>query len=291
MKKPLMLMILDGWGINPSPDNNAVALADTPNLDRLLGGYPATTIRTSGMAVGLPEGQMGNSEVGHLNLGAGRIVYQDLTRISKAIQDGDFFTNPVLLDCIAKVKKSGGQLHLAGLLSDGGVHSHNSHLYALLELAKQQNLNDVFVHCLLDGRDTPPQSGIRYLAQLEEEIGRIGTGAIATVIGRYYAMDRDNRWERVAKAWNAMVLGLGEQSASALEAIEQSYAAGLHDEFVLPTVICKNGRPVATINDGDAVIFSIFALTGRGRSPGRLPLRSLKVLSGRTFQGLQTMSA
>jgi len=158
MKKPLMLMILDGWGINPSPENNAVALADTPNLDRLLHCYPATTIRTSGLAVGLPEGQMGNSEVGHLNLGAGRIVYQDLTRISKAIQDGDFFTNPVLLDCIAKVKKSGGQLHLAGLLSDGGVHSHNSHLYALLELAKQQNLNDVFVHCLLDGRDTPPRA-------------------------------------------------------------------------------------------------------------------------------------
>ncbi len=258
MKKPLMLMILDGWGINPSPDNNAVALADTPNLDRLLGGYPATTIRTSGMAVGLPEGQMGNSEVGHLNLGAGRIVYQDLTRISKAIQDGDFFTNPVLLDCIAKVKNSGGRLHLAGLLSDGGVHSHNSHLYALLELAKQQKISDVFVHCLLDGRDTPPQSGIRYLAQLEEEIRRIGTGAIATVMGRYYAMDRDNRWERVAKAWNAMVPGLGEQSASALEAIEQSYAAGLHDEFVLPTVICKNGRPVATINDGDAVIFFNF---------------------------------
>jgi len=145
----------------------------------------------------------------------------------------------VLLDCIAKVKKSGGRLHLAGLLSDGGVHSHNSHLYALLELAKQQKISDVFVHCLLDGRDTPPQSGIRYLAQLEEEIRRIGTGAIATVMGRYYAMDRDNRWERVAKAWNAMVPGLGEQSASALEAIEQSYAAGLHDEFVLPTVICK----------------------------------------------------
>ena len=258
MKKPLILMILDGWGINPSPDNNAVALADTPNLDRLLDSYPATTIRTSGMAVGLPEGQMGNSEVGHLNLGAGRIVYQDLTRISKSIQDGDFFSNPVLLDCIAKVKQSGGRLHLAGLLSDGGVHSHNSHLYALLELARQQGITDVFVHCLLDGRDTPPQSGIEYLAQLESEIRRIGSGTIATVMGRFYAMDRDNRWERVAKAWSAMVMGQGNQRTSALEAIEQSYATGVHDEFVLPTVICKNGRPVATINDGDAVIFFNF---------------------------------
>lgn len=258
MKRPLMLMILDGWGINPCPDNNAVALAATPNLDRLLADFPATTIRTSGMAVGLPEGQMGNSEVGHLNLGAGRIVYQDLTRISKSIQDGDFFSNPVLLDSMAKVKQSGGRLHLAGLLSDGGVHSHNSHLYALLELAKQQGVADVFIHCLLDGRDTPPQSGIEYLAQLESEIKRIDSGTIATVMGRFYAMDRDNRWERVAKAWSAMVLGQGEQRASALDAIEQSYAAGVHDEFVLPAVICEGGRPVATINDGDAVIFFNF---------------------------------
>ncbi len=258
MKKPLMLMILDGWGINPRPDNNAVALAATPNLDRLLASFPATTIRTSGMAVGLPEGQMGNSEVGHLNLGAGRIVYQDLTRISKSIQDGDFFSNPVLLDCITKVKNSGGRLHLAGLLSDGGVHSHNSHLYALLELAKQQGITDTFVHCLLDGRDTPPQSGIEYLSQLESEIKRIGTGRIATVMGRFYAMDRDNRWERVAKAWSAMVLGQGEQRASAQDAIKQSYAVGLHDEFVLPAVICENGQPVAPINDGDAIIFFNF---------------------------------
>ena len=258
MKKPLMLMILDGWGINPSPDNNAVALAATPNLDRLLADFPATTIRTSGMAVGLPDGQMGNSEVGHLNLGAGRIVYQDLTRISKSILDGDFFTNPVFLDCIAKVKGNGGRLHLAGLLSDGGVHSHNTHLYALLELARHQGVADVFVHCLLDGRDTPPQSGTDYLAQLEAEITRIGTGRIATVMGRFYAMDRDNRWERVQKAYDAMVLGQGEQRASAREAIEQSYAAGVHDEFVLPAVICQGGQPVATINDNDAVIFFNF---------------------------------
>ncbi len=258
-KKPLLLMILDGWGINPNPAHNAVALAHTPNLTRLLAEYPHVAIRTSGMAVGLPEGQMGNSEVGHLNIGAGRVVYQELTRISKAIADGDFFSNPVLLDCIAKVKAAGGRLHLAGLLSDGGVHSHNTHLYALLELAKREGLQDVYIHCLLDGRDTPPQSGIEYLAQLEAEIVRIGCGRIATVMGRYYAMDRDNRWERVEKAYNAMVCGQGEQqAASAREAIEQSYAAGVNDEFVLPTVIMNQGLPVGTVRDGDGFIFFNF---------------------------------
>lgn len=254
MKKPLMLMILDGWGISPDASNNAVAQAKTPNLSKLLAEYPHAQIRTSGMAVGLPDGQMGNSEVGHLNLGAGRIVYQDLTRITKSIQDGDFFTNPVLLDCIAKVKVAGGRLHLAGLLSDGGVHSHNSHLYALIELAKQQGVGETCIHCLLDGRDTPPQSGASYLKELEAELQRIGHGRVATIIGRYYAMDRDNRWERVEKAYNAMVLGQGEQAASAAEAIAASYAASVTDEFVLPTVI----NPSATINDGDAIIFFNF---------------------------------
>ena len=258
MKKPLVLMILDGWGINPDPADNAVAMANTPNLSGYLREFPHVQIRTSGMAVGLPEGQMGNSEVGHLNIGAGRIVYQDLTRITKSIKDGDFFTNPVLLDCIAKVKASGGRLHLAGLLSDGGVHSHNTHLYALVELAKQQGLNDVFIHCLLDGRDTPPQSGAEYLSQLESELARIGAGKIATVIGRYYAMDRDNRWERVEKAYNAMVLGEGEQCSSSADAIEKSYGAGVNDEFVLPAVISINGAAVGTIEDGDAVIFFNF---------------------------------
>ncbi|OHB28285.1 MAG: phosphoglycerate mutase (2,3-diphosphoglycerate-independent) [Desulfuromonadaceae bacterium GWB2_53_15] len=257
-KKPLLLMILDGWGINPNPAHNAVALAKTPNLTRLLAEYPHVQINTSGMAVGLPEGQMGNSEVGHLNIGAGRVVYQDLTRITKAILDGDFFTNPVLLECIAKTKASGGRLHLAGLLSDGGVHSHNTHLYALLELAKQAGLTDVFVHCLLDGRDTPPQSGAEYLVQLESEIARIGCGRIATVMGRYYAMDRDNRWERVEKAYNAMVCGQGVLRSSSQEAIEQSYAAGVHDEFVLPAVIAEHGAPVATVKDGDGFIFFNF---------------------------------
>ncbi len=258
MKKPLVLMILDGWGINPASGQNAVALAQAPHLTSYLHDFPHVPIRTSGMAVGLPDGQMGNSEVGHLNLGAGRIVYQDLTRITKSIAEGDFFTNPVLIDCIAKAKAAGGRLHLAGLLSDGGVHSHNTHLYALVKLAKQQGMTDVFIHCLLDGRDTPPQSGAGYLAELEAELGKIGCGRVATVMGRYYAMDRDNRWERVEKAYNAMVLGLGEQRRSSAEAIEASYAAKVTDEFVLPAVIGADGRPMGTINDHDAIIFFNF---------------------------------
>src|SRR6185369_9990089 len=258
MPKPLLLMILDGWGINPDPANNAVALANTPNLDALMAKYPHTKINTSGMAVGLPDGQMGNSEVGHLNIGAGRIVYQDLTRISKSIVDGDFFENPVLLDCIRRAKAAGGRLHLSGLLSDGGVHSHNTHLYALLELAKREGLTDVFVHCLLDGRDTPPQSGIEYLAQLEAEIARIGCGKIATLMGRYYAMDRDTRWERVEKAYNAMVHGLGELCVSSKDAIEQSYASKIYDEFVVPAVICEDGAPIGQVRDGDGFIFFNF---------------------------------
>jgi 2,3-bisphosphoglycerate-independent phosphoglycerate mutase len=258
MKKPLLLMILDGWGINPSPEHNAVAQAKTPNLTRLLAEYPHVQIHTSGMAVGLPDGQMGNSEVGHLNIGAGRVVYQDLTRITKSIRDSDFFSNPVLLECIRKTKAAGGRLHLSGLLSDGGVHSHNTHLYALLELARREGVKEVFVHCLLDGRDTPPQSGAGYLAQLEAEITRIGCGTIATVMGRYYAMDRDNRWERVEKAYNTMTCGKGECRASSKDAIEQSYTAGVHDEFVVPCVICNNGAPVGQVRDGDGFIFFNF---------------------------------
>ncbi len=257
-KKPLLLMILDGWGINPSRENNAIAMARTPNLTGLLAEYPHVPIQTSGMAVGLPDGQMGNSEVGHLNIGAGRVVYQDLTRISKAIADGDFFTNPVLLDCIRKAKAAGGRLHLAGLLSDGGVHSHNTHLYGLLELAKREGLTEVFVHALLDGRDTPPQSGADYLAQLETEMARIGVGRTATVIGRYYAMDRDNRWERVARAYNAMVRGEGNRRDGSADAIAQSYDAGVNDEFVEPAVIVRDGAPVGTVKDGDGVIFFNF---------------------------------
>ncbi|MBI1921474.1 MAG: 2,3-bisphosphoglycerate-independent phosphoglycerate mutase [Geobacter sp.] len=254
-KKPLLLMILDGWGNNPRRENNAIALARTPNMTRLCAEYPCTDIGTSGMSVGLPEGQMGNSEVGHLNIGAGRIVYQDLTRISKAIDDGDFFENPVLLDCIARTKAAGGRLHLSGLLSDGGVHSRNTHLYGLLELAKREGLHDVFVHCLLDGRDTPPKSAATYLSQLEEKMREIGVGKVATVIGRYYAMDRDNRWERVERAYNAIVMGEGKPCAGSAGAISESYAAGVTDEFVEPAVIVNDGRPVGSVRDGDGFIF------------------------------------
>lgn len=251
-------MILDGWGINPDTKGNAIALANTPNLDRLLRDYPHVQILTSGLAVGLPAGQMGNSEVGHLNIGAGRVVYQDLTRISKSMADGDFFTNQVILDCIAKTKATGGRLHLSGLLSDGGVHSHNTHLYGLLELAKREGITEVFIHCLLDGRDTPPQSGSAYLNELETEISRIGIGTIATVIGRYYAMDRDNRWDRVARAYAAIVHGVGACHSSAAAAIVQSYAAGIHDEFVVPCVICADGVPLGEVHNGDGFIFFNF---------------------------------
>ncbi len=257
-KQPLLLMILDGWGINPKPENNAIAQARTPNMTGLCSQYPCTSIGTSGMSVGLPDGQMGNSEVGHLNIGAGRTVYQDLTRISKSIADGDFFDNPVLLECIAKTKAAGGRLHLAGLLSDGGVHSHNTHIYGLLELAKQQGLTEVFLHCLLDGRDTPPKSGAGYLAQLEAEINRIGVGKVATVIGRYYAMDRDNRWDRVELAYNAMVCGEGQKAESSAAAIAASYSVDKNDEFVLPTVITANGSPVGEVWDNDGFIFFNF---------------------------------
>ncbi len=250
-KKPLVLMILDGWGINPDSANNAVALAKTPNLDALIATYPHTQIKTSGMAVGLPEGQMGNSEVGHLNIGAGRVVYQDLTRISKAIADGELCQNRVLLDCMKKTDAAGGRLHLAGLLSDGGVHSHNTHLYGLLDLARKEGLKEVFIHCFMDGRDTPPKSGAGYLAELEAEIKKIGCGTIATVIGRYYAMDRDNRWDRVEKAYRAIVCGDGDKAASAAAAVAASYQAELTDEFILPTVI--DGVD-GTVKDGDGFI-------------------------------------
>jgi 2,3-bisphosphoglycerate-independent phosphoglycerate mutase len=254
-KKPLLLMILDGWGISPEQESNAIAQARTPNMTRLCAEYPTSEIDGSGLSVGLPAGQMGNSEVGHTNIGAGRVVYQDLTRISKSIEDGDFFENPVLVDCMRKAKSGSGRLHLAGLLSDGGVHSHDTHLYALIEMAKRQGISEVFVHCLLDGRDTPPQSGAMYLERLQGEIAKIGVGKIATVIGRYYAMDRDNRWERVEKAYRAIVSGEGNQFTSAEAAIRESYQGGVHDEFVLPSVIVEGGAPVGKLTDGDAFIF------------------------------------
>jgi 2,3-bisphosphoglycerate-independent phosphoglycerate mutase len=257
-KGPVALVILDGWGISETCDANAVCQARTPNLDALQREFPATRIGASGPDVGLPEGQMGNSEVGHLNLGAGRIVYQDLTRITLSIKEGDFFSNPVFGDALARIRKTGGKLHLMGLLSDGGVHSHNTHLYALVELGKRCGIEDICVHAFLDGRDTPPTSGVDYLAQLEERLEAIGAGRIATVIGRYYVMDRDNRWDRVHRAYRAMTLGEGEKAPHSAVAIEEAYAAGQTDEFVEPRVIQKSGTKAGTVDDGDGIIFFNF---------------------------------
>ena len=254
MKKPLCLMILDGYGIAPPGESNAIFRAVTPNMDNYMKTYPNTLLSASGMDVGLPEGQMGNSEVGHTNIGAGRIVYQELTRITKSISDGDFFENAVLKSAVESCVKNGTKLHLAGLLSDGGVHSHNTHLYALLQLAKNLGQKEVYVHCLLDGRDVPPNSGGIYVKQLEEKISEMGVGKIATVMGRYYAMDRDQRWDRVQLAYNAIALGKGEEKESALEAVLDSYEKEIYDEFVVPTVTCKN----ATVEDGDSIIFFNF---------------------------------
>ncbi len=252
------LIIMDGFGLSDSKEGNAVYEARTPNLDRYKKEYPYGTINASGLDVGLPEGQMGNSEVGHLNLGAGRIVYQDYTRVSKSIEDGDFFENEVLLQAVDSAKEKGTKLHLMGLVSDGGVHSHIEHLYALIELSKGRGLDDVYIHCFMDGRDVPPASGKNYIIALEEKLREYEAGSIATVMGRYYAMDRDNRWERVEMAYDAMVLGKGIYADNAVEAMEKSYNAGDTDEFVKPTVVQKNGKPVATIGEDDSVIFFNF---------------------------------
>lgn len=256
LQSPIALIILDGYGMgNPDDASNAVALADTKHLTLLSEIYPATTLACSGEAVGLPDGQMGNSEVGHLNIGAGRIVYQELTRISKDIRDGGFFHNPAFTKVMKGVAEKGTALHLMGLLSDGGVHSHNTHLYALLAMAKQAGLEQVYVHAYLDGRDVPPSSAAGYLRELEDKIAEIGVGQIATISGRYYAMDRDKRWERVEKAYAAMVDGEGEQAPNAGEAIQAAYSRGETDEFVLPTVI---GGSKGRIKSGDGVIFFNF---------------------------------
>ncbi len=256
--KPAVLLILDGYGLNDKKEGNAVLNAKTPNMDRLMKEYPFVKGNASGMAVGLPEGQMGNSEVGHLNMGAGRIVYQELTRITKEIQDGTFFENEALLKAIDNCKKNNSSLHLYGLLSDGGVHSHNTHLYGLLEMAKRNGLSNVFVHCFLDGRDTPPQSAKGFAEDLEKEMSNIGVGKIATVSGRYYAMDRDNNYDRVEKAYDALTKGIGNEAASAPEGIQASYDAGVNDEFVVPFVVKENGEPVATIKDKDSIVFFNF---------------------------------
>lgn len=258
MKKPTVLMILDGYGINEKKEHNAVAMAKTPVMDKLMSTYPYVKGLASGMAVGLPNGQMGNSEVGHLNMGAGRIVYQELTRITKEIEDGTFFTNKALLEAVNNCKTKGSSLHLFGLLSDGGVHSHITHLYGLLELAKREGLTNVYVHCFLDGRDTPPSSGADYIEQLESKMREIGVGQIASIMGRYYAMDRDNNYDRVKLAYVAMTEGEGLKAANAYDAIHGSYDRDETDEFVKPTVIVNGGVPVGTINDGDSVVFFNF---------------------------------
>ena len=257
-KKPTVLMILDGYGLNENEKGNAAVQAKSPVLDSLKKDYPFVKGYASGMAVGLPEGQMGNSEVGHLNMGAGRIDYQELTRITKEIQDGDFFENEALLAAVNNCKENNSALHMYGLVSDGGVHSHNTHIYGILELAKRHGLEKVYVHCFLDGRDTPPASGKDYVAELVEKTKEIGVGEVASVSGRYYAMDRDNRWDRVEKAYAAIRFGKGETALDPVQAIADSYANDVTDEFMVPTVIVKDGVPVGTVNDQDSVIFFNF---------------------------------
>jgi len=258
-KNPLMLMILDGWGLSPNKEANAILNANTPNYDYLLKHYPHTTLEASGLAVGLPRGQMGNSEVGHLNLGAGRIVYQDLTRISKDINNGDFFKNTALVGAVENAISKGTALHLMGLLSDGGVHSHIDHLIALLKLCKERGLQRVYLHAFLDGRDVPPANAGIYISKIEEVMENVGVGAIATIAGRYYAMDRDQRWDRTQKAYDAIVFGEGQKAKRAMEALDKSYARGETDEFVVPTVVLDDDNgPIGTVNENDSVIFFNF---------------------------------
>lgn len=286
-KKPTVLMILDGYGLNDTEQANAVKEANTPIMDKLMAEYPFVKGYASGLDVGLPDGQMGNSEVGHLNMGAGRIVYQELTRITKEIKDGTFFDNEAFLAAIENCKKNDSALHLFGLLSDGGVHSHNTHLYGLLELAKKAGLSKVYVHGFLDGRDTAPTSGKGFVEAAEAKMKEIGVGKMASVMGRYYVMDRDNRWDRVEKAYKALTLGEGNTATSAAQAVQTSYDQGENDEFVVPTCVVEDGKPVATIQNKDSVIFFNFrpdrareitrafcddAFTGFERENGRLDL-------------------
>lgn len=258
-EKPLVLVIMDGWGLSARSEGNAVARARTPNIDNYLSRYPHCTLFCSGEKVGLPEGQMGNSEVGHLNIGAGRVVYQELTRINRAVRDGSFFKNETLLKAVGQAKKRNTALHLIGLLSDGGVHSHINHLFALLDLAARKNLSRVFIHAFLDGRDVPPANAKEYFKLLEQKLNKLGLGAVATVMGRYYAMDRDRRWERVEQAYRAMVLGEGFRADSAFDAIAQGYSRKETDEFIQPTVLRRDhDEPVVKISNGDSIIFFNF---------------------------------
>lgn len=258
MKKTVVLMILDGYGLSDNAEGNAALSANTPCIDRLMKEYPFVKGEASGLAVGLPEGQMGNSEVGHLNMGAGRIVYQDLTRITKSIVDGDFFERQELLDAIDNCKIHNSDLHIYGLLSDGGVHSDIKHLFALIDLCKKEDFNRVYIHCFMDGRDTSPTSGLEYIKQLNNYLDQAKVGNIATISGRYYAMDRDNRWERIEKAYRAFVFGEGIIEKDPVQAILNSYSKDITDEFIEPTVIMKGEKPIATIKTGDSIIFFNF---------------------------------
>ena len=257
-KRPTVLMILDGYGLNDKIEGNAVKLANTPVMDKLMAEYPFVEGQASGMAVGLPDGQMGNSEVGHLNMGAGRIVYQELTRITKEIEEGTFFENEELVKAMENAKKNDSALHIFGLLSDGGVHSHITHIFGTIEMAKKFGLKKVYIHPFLDGRDTPPESAADFMQQLVDKMAEIGVGEVATISGRYWAMDRDNNWDREEKAYLAMTKGEGVKETDPVEAVKNSYANGKTDEFMLPTVIEKDGTPVATIKDGDSIIFCNF---------------------------------
>ncbi|MBP3285089.1 MAG: 2,3-bisphosphoglycerate-independent phosphoglycerate mutase [Clostridia bacterium] len=265
MKNKLVtLIIMDGFGINPEEKGNAVKAANKVNLDYYMKKYPHSRLKTSGLAVGLPEGQMGTSEVGHMNMGAGRVVYQELARISKSIEDGEFFKKKEFLGAIENCKNHHSKLHLYGLLSTGGVHSHIKHLEALLKLAKMNDFSDVYIHCFLDGRDVPPTSGKGFLQDLQKIIAEVGVGKIATIMGRYYIMDRDKRWERLQLGYDAMVLGKGEMAEDPITAIQTSYDRNETDEFVKPFVMTENGKPVATIDANDSVIFFNFR-TDRAR--------------------------
>ena len=249
------LIIMDGYGINKFGENNAISPETSPEVLKILKEYPSTQLNASGLAVGLPEGQMGNSEVGHLNIGAGRVIFQDLPKISKAIADGDFFTNTALVDAMHKAKQNGKNLHVMGLVSDGGVHSHIEHLFALIKMAKEQGVKQVYVHCFMDGRDVSPVSGKGFIQQLADYMKELSYGKIATISGRFYAMDRDNIWDRVAKAYAALVDGEGVFESDPVEAMQNSYDKGVTDEFMLPTVITEGGKPVVTIGKGDSIIF------------------------------------
>lgn len=285
-KKPVVLMILDGYGLNEKKDGNAVAEAKTPVMDKLMAECPFVRGNASGMAVGLPDGQMGNSEVGHLNMGAGRIVYQELTRITKEIQDGTFFENPALLDAVENCRKNDSALHLYGLVSDGGVHSHITHIYGLLELAKRNNLSKVYVHCFLDGRDTPPSSGKGYVEQLEAKMKEIGVGQVASVMGRYYAMDRDNNYDRVKLAYDALTKGEGLTAESGPAGIQASYDRNETDEFVKPTVVVKDARRWQPFRIRTLLYSSISVPTVQEKSPMFSVTMNSRALTDRTDRTL-----